>query len=316
MNSGSIEQKIEKISAEAAGFGCTIEKNAVLKDYTTFRIGGKCDLLVKLCSEESFMKLIPLAESLGVPYYIFGRGSNLIVDSDGIAGVVFVSGKEFSEISFKDETTLICTAGTSLSQICSAALEHSLSGLEFAYGIPGTLGGAVFMNAGAYGGEMKDVVTSVKAMDRNGNIREYSSEQLDFSYRHSRFSQSGEIILSTEISLQKGDKTEIKAKMDELMEKRRSKQPLEFPSAGSTFKRPEGSYASLLIEQCGLKGVHVGDAEVSTKHSGFVINNGNADFSQLMELIDIVKKTVREKTGYVLECEPLIISDKEKYHTP
>lgn len=314
MNSGSIEQ-IEKIAEEALNLGCIIEKNAALKDYTTFRIGGKCGLLVKLCSEESFMKLIPLAESLGVPYYIFGRGSNLIVDSDGITGVVFVSGKEFSEITFKDETTLICTAGTSLTQICSAALEHSLTGLEFAYGIPGTLGGAVFMNAGAYGGEMKDVIVSVKAMDRNGNIREYSPEQLDFSYRHSRFSESGEIILSAEISLQKGDKSEIKGKMDELMEKRRSKQPLEFPSAGSTFKRPEGSYASLLIEQCGLKGVHVGDAEVSTKHSGFVINKGNADFSQLMELIEIVKKTVREKTGYELECEPLIISDKSEYLT-
>ena len=307
--------QIEKIAEEAAISGCTIEKNAVLKDHTTFKIGGKCDLLVKLNGEESFLKLIPLAESLGVPYYIFGKGSNLIVDSAGITGVVFVSGSLFSNVSIKNENTLICSAGTPLLQICNFALEHSLSGLEFAYGIPGTLGGAVFMNAGAYGGEMKDVVTSVRAMDRSGNIKEYSPEQLDFSYRHSRFSQSGEIILSAEISLQKGDKDEIKGKMDELMEKRRSKQPLEFPSAGSTFKRPEGSYASLLIEQCGLKGVHVGDAEVSEKHSGFIINKGNADFSQLMELIEIVKKTVKEKTGYELECEPLIISDNDKFRT-
>ena len=308
-------ERIEKIAGAAAGLGCTIEKNAVLKDRTTFRIGGKCDLLAELCSEESFSMLIPLAESLNVPYYIFGRGSNLIVDSEGISGVVFVSGKAFSGISLKNGSTLVCKAGTSLSQICNFALEHSLTGLEFAYGIPGTLGGAVFMNAGAYGGEMKDVVVSVRAMDRTGRVIEYSADELDFSYRHSRFSKSGEIILSAEIALKNGDKTEIKGKMDELMEKRRLKQPLEFPSAGSTFKRPEGSFASLLIEQCGLKGVHVGDAEVSEKHSGFIINKGNADFSQLMELIEIVRNTVREKTGYVLECEPLIISDKEEFKT-
>ncbi len=303
--------KIEQITAEAEALGCYAEKGAVLKDYTTFKIGGRCDLLVKLNSEESFARLIPLAENLGVPYYIFGKGSNLIVDSDGISGAVFVSGTDFSDISLMDETSVLCTSGTPLSKLCIFALDNGLSGLEFAYGIPGTLGGAVFMNAGAYGGEMKDVVSSVRVMDRNGKITEYSADKLDFSYRRSRFTESGEIILSAVIKLKKGDKAQIKSQMDELMEKRRSKQPLEYPSAGSTFKRPEGSYASLLIEQCGLKGVHVGDAEVSTKHSGFVINKGNADFKQLMELINIVKKTVKEKTGYTLECEPLIITDKK-----
>ncbi len=302
---------IEIISGEAAKMGCSAEKNAVLKNYTTFRIGGKCSLLVKLNSEESFLKLVPLAEQLKVPYYIFGKGSNLIVDSDGLNGVVFVVGKDFSGISLKNDNILTCMAGAALSQICISALENSLSGLEFAYGIPGTLGGAVFMNAGAYGGEMKDVILSVKAMDKQGNIKEYSADELGFSYRRSRFTDSGEIILSADIRLEKGDPAAIKEKMDKLMEQRRSKQPLEFPSAGSTFKRPEGSYASLLIEQCGLKGVHVGDAEVSTKHSGFIINKGNASFSQLMELIRIVKDTVKEKTGYVLECEPRIITDKD-----
>ena len=301
----------EKIAAEAETLGCKIEKDALLKDRTTFKIGGRCNLLVQMNGEESFLKLVPLAEKLGVPYYIFGKGSNLIVDSDGISGVVFLSGKDFSDISKSDGETLICQAGASLVNICNKALEQGLAGLEFAYGIPGTLGGAVFMNAGAYDGEMKDVVTSVKAMDRQGNIKVYSNSELDFSYRHSRFCQSSEIVLSAEIKLQKGDKSEIKAKMDELMEKRRSKQPLEFPSAGSTFKRPEGNYAAALIEQCGLKGVHVGGAEVSTKHSGFVINKGNASFAELMELIRIVKDTVKEKTGYVLECEPLIITDKK-----
>ena len=305
-----LDKKIEQITAEAAALGCYTEKNAVLKDYTTFKIGGKCDLLVKLNSEESFIKLIPMAEKLEIPYYIFGKGSNLIVDSDGITGVVFVSGKDYAEIKLIDETTIFCTAGAPLSSLCKFALENELTGLEFAYGIPGSLGGAVFMNAGAYGGEMKDVVSNVKVMSITGDISEYTADKLDFSYRHSRFTESGEIILSAVIKLEKGDKEQIKAQMDDLMERRKSKQPLEYPSAGSTFKRPEGSYASLLIDQCGLKGVHVGDAEVSTKHSGFVINKGNADFSQLMELIEIVKNTVKEKTGYILECEPLIISDK------
>lgn len=302
----------EKIAAEAEGLGCKIEKNAPLKDRTTFKIGGNCDLLVHMNGEESFLRLVPLAEKLCVPYYIFGKGSNLIVDSDGISGVVFLSGKNFSEIVSVDGDTLVCQAGASLVQICNKALEQGLTGLEFAYGIPGTLGGAVFMNAGAYGGEIKDVVASVKAMDRHGNVKAYSQSELDFSYRHSRFCQSGEIILSAEIKLQNGEKSEIKTKMEELMEKRRSKQPLEYPSAGSTFKRPEGNYAAALIEQCGLKGVHVGGAEVSEKHSGFVINKGNATFTDIMELIRIVKDTVREKTGYSLECEPLIITDKGK----
>lgn len=303
---------IEKIAAEAEVLGCKIEKNAPLKDRTTFKIGGNCDLLVHMNGEESFLRLVPLAENLGVPYYIFGKGSNLIVDSDGISGVVFLSGKEFSEIVSVDGNNLVCQAGAPLVQICNKALEQGLSGLEFAYGIPGTLGGTVFMNAGAYGGEIKDVVSSVKAMNRQGNIKVYSNSELDFSYRHSRFCQSGEIILSAEIKLRKGEKSEIKTKMEELMEKRRSKQPLEYPSAGSTFKRPEGNYAAALIEQCGLKGVHVGGAEVSEKHSGFIINKGNATFTELMELIRIVKDTVRKKTGYSLECEPLIITDKGK----
>lgn len=306
-----LTEKIEQITAEAGALGCYTEKGAVLRDYTTFKIGGKCDLLVKLNGEESAVRLIPLAEKLDVPYYIFGKGSNLIVDSDGVRGVVFVSGTDFSDIKLIDDTTVLCTAGTPLSRLCIFALDNGLSGLEFAYGIPGSLGGAVFMNAGAYGGEMKDVVASVRVMDRCGKITEYPADELDFSYRHSRFTESGEIILSAVIRLQKGDKVQIKAQMDELMEKRRSKQPLEFPSAGSTFKRPEGSYASLLIEQCGLKGVHIGDAEVSEKHSGFVVNKGNADFKQLMELIKTVQDTVKEKTGYTLECEPLIISDKK-----
>lgn len=301
----------EEICETAKSLGCSVKIGEELKNHTTFKIGGRCGALIGLQGEESCRRLIPLAEKLSVPYYIFGKGSNLIVDSDGINGIVFQFGKGNAEIT-ADTNVLTCGAGATLTAICNFALEHGLSGIEFAYGIPGTLGGAVFMNAGAYGGEMKQVIQTVRAMDRKtGEVNVYNGKECDFSYRRSRFTESGEVILSAEIALENGDKTEIKAKMNEFMEKRRSKQPLEYPSAGSTFKRPEGSYASLLIEQCGLKGVHVGDAEVSTKHSGFIINKGNADFSQLMELIQIVKNTVKEKTGYILECEPLIITDKK-----
>lgn len=301
----------EEICEAARSLGCSVKINEELKNHTTFKIGGRCDALIGLQGEESCRRLIPLAEKLNVPYYIFGKGSNLIVDSDGISGIVFQFGKGNAEMT-SDTNVLICGAGAALTAICNFALERGLSGMEFTYGIPGTLGGAVFMNAGAYGGEMNQVIQTVRAMDRKtGEVRIYNEKECDFSYRHSRFTESGEVILSVEIALENGNKTEIKAKMDELMEKRRSKQPLEYPSAGSTFKRPEGSYASLLIEQCGLKGVHVGDAEVSIKHSGFIINKGNADFSQIMELIQIVKDTVKKKTGYILECEPLIITDKK-----
>ena len=166
------------------------------------------------------------------------------------------------------------------------------------------LGRAVYMNAGAWGGEMKDVITNVKAMDRQGNVKIYNLSELHFSYRHSRFSETKEIILSAEIHLNKSNKIDIKAKMDNLLFTRKTKQPIEFPSAGSTFKNPKGTSASLLIDQCGLKETRVGDAEVSTKHAGFIINKGNADFNQLMELIDLVKKTVKEKKGFDLQCEP------------
>lgn len=211
------------------------------------------------------------------------------------------------------EDTIRCFAGVPLVKLCGFALDNGLGGLEFAYGIPGSVGGAVYMNAGAYGGEMKDVLASVTALDINGNIHEYSADELEMSYRHSRFTDSGEVILSAEFRLQKADKNSIKARMSELMEKRRSKQPLEFPSAGSTFKRPEGAYAAQLIEECGLKGFTVGNAQVSEKHSGFVINRGGASFDDVMAVIAEVKRTVAEKTGYRLECEPIIISEREEY---
>ncbi len=306
-----MSDKIDLLEKEAESAGCHFVRNAELKNYTTFKIGGKTPILIDLDSAEKCVKLIPFAAKNKIPYRIFGRGSNLIVDDRGVDSVIFhIFG---GEAALCGENKVSCFAGISLVKACGFALENGLGGLEFAYGIPGSVGGAVYMNAGAYGGEIKDVITSVAAMDKDGSVRYYDSSELDMSYRKSRFTQSDEVVLTAEFTLVKKDKTEIRKKMDELMEKRRTKQPLDFPSAGSTFKRPEGSYASLLIEQSGLKGFSVGGAEVSTKHSGFVINKGNASFDDLMKLISEVKAIVKEKTGYLLECEPEIISDREEY---
>lgn len=305
------EDNMTLLEQEAENAGCHVVHNGELKNYTTFRIGGAVPLIAELDSKEKCVKVISFADKHDIPYYVIGRGSNLIADDRGVNAAVFrICGED---IALKGETTVVCFAGTPLVKLCAFALEHGLSGLEFSYGIPGSVGGAVYMNAGAYGGEMKDVLSCAEAMDKNGNVKKYCGSELDMSYRRSRFTGSGEIVLSAEFTLVRDDKAAIKARMDELMEKRRSKQPLEYPSAGSTFKRPEGSYASLLIEQCGLKGFSVGDAEVSRKHSGFVINKGNASFDDLMKLIAEVKAVVKEKTGYVLECEPEIISDREEY---
>ena len=296
---------------EAEKAGCKVELKPLLKDYTTFRIGGEAAALFELDSVQKCQRLIPFAAKNNIPYFVLGRGSNILADDRKTDLAIFRINGSVPEMIGED--TIRCFAGVPLVKLCSFALDNELGGLEFAYGIPGSVGGAVYMNAGAYGGEMKDVLASVTALDKDGNIREYSADELEMSYRHSRFTDSGEVILSAEFKLQKADKDGIKARMSELMEKRRSKQPLEFPSAGSTFKRPEGAYAAQLVEECGLKGFTVGNAQVSEKHSGFVINRGGASFDDVMAVIAAVKKTVAEKTGYKLECEPIIISEREEY---
>ncbi len=301
--------KLKLLTEKASSLGCEVLYDANLRKYTSFKIGGKCTVLIEINSEKAATDLIPYAFKLGLRYFIFGNGSNLIVDDYGIDAVVFRI--NFSEISLVSCDEISCSAGAKLSSICKFALENSLAGMEFAYGIPATLGGAIYMNAGAYGGEMKDVISSVRAIDECGNLIEYSNSELDFSYRHSFFSGKKYIILSACIKLVRTEnKAEILEKMNDFIERRRSKQPLEYASAGSTFKRPVGNYAALLIDEAGLKGVSVGDAEVSVKHSGFVINKGNASFDDLMKLIKIVKDTVFEKSGYLLEIEPEIISDR------
>lgn len=302
---------IELLEKKAAELGCKVFPKAEMKKYTTFKIGGNALSLIEITDLSICSDLIKICTENKIKYHILGKGSNLIIDDKGVNAVFFKLTD--NSISLKEDNTIICSAGISLSRLCSFALENNLTGLEFAYGIPGSVGGAVYMNAGAYGGEIKDVIISATAMSNDGVTYEINSSLMDLSYRKSAFMDKEDVILYATFKLEKGDPVEIKAKMDELMEKRRSKQPLEYPSAGSTFKRPEGSFASLLIDQCGLKGLSVGDAEVSTKHSGFVINKGNATFDELMELIAKVRDIVQEKTGYVLECEPEIISDREEY---
>lgn len=302
--------RFSKIVDAADRLGMAFRRDEPLCDYTTFKVGGYCPLLIEMDTAEHTAELIRLCHSEKIPYYIIGRGSNLLVDDRGISSVIFNMGRDFSDV-FVNGNEITCEAGASLNRVCRTALENSLSGMEFAYGIPGSVGGAVYMNAGAYGGEISDVIVSCKAVDREGNLRKFTHDEMELSYRHSIFSHGEYIILEAVFRLTNGERESIQAKMNELLQKRRDKQPIEFPSAGSTFKRPQGNYAAALIEQCGLKGRAVGGAEVSSKHSGFIINRGGATFDDIIELIRIVKTEVYEKTGYMLEIEPLILSDRE-----
>ena len=210
-------------------------------------------------------------------------------------------------ISLVNDTNISVSAGTSLKKLCNSALDNSLTGLEFAYGIPGTVGGAVFMNAGAYDGEVKDVIVSCETVDMNGNVKKYTKDEMDLSYRHSAFQSKDEIIVSAVFELKKGDKDLISEKMNDLMSRRKDKQPLEYPNAGSTFKRPVGQFAGKLIQDCGLRGFAVGGAMVSEKHCGFVINNNNATCEDVTSLISQVQEKVLKETGFFLECEVKIL---------
>lgn len=292
------------IKAVCNKYNCPFGENFVLANRTSIKIGGECDLFVEPNSEECLVELLNVCRESSLPYFILGRGSNLLIKRFG--GVVIAIGAALGNVTV-DGSIITAGAGATLSAVCNAALENSLSGMECLYGIPGSAGGALYMNAGAYGGEIKDIVKSARCIDGGGNIVETTAEEMKLSYRHSAFSENGFCILSVTLELIPREKTEIKAKMDELMQRRRDKQPLEFPSCGSTFKRPEGYFAAALIEECGLKGCMVGGAQVSEKHSGFVINRGGATFEDVMELVGHIKTVVREKKGVELECEMLIV---------
>jgi UDP-N-acetylmuramate dehydrogenase len=241
-------------------------------------------------------------------FFLLGNGSNLLVSDKGIRGAVIHLSKGFNNIDIKDNI-ITAKAGATLAGIARVAYDNSLTGFEFAAGIPGSLGGAIVMNAGAYDGEMKNVVRSVKLMDYNGNIVTKTNEEMHFSYRHSLLKEESYIVLEVEIALEKGDQADIKAKMDDLSQRRRDKQPLEYPSAGSTFKRPEGYFAAKLIDDAGLRGYSVGGAQVSTKHCGFVINTGNATATDVYTLINDVQNRVKKSSGVEIEPEVILVGE-------
>ena len=299
----------KEIALFAKKIGSEVVYNAPMKKYTSFRCGGNASVLIIPDSLNNLNKIIEFSYSKSVKPFVIGNGSNLLVTDKGIDGVVIRIGSQISEIRLIDDTTIYCEAGASLKSLCMFALDNSLSGLEFAYGIPGTLGGAIYMNAGAYGGEMKDVLHSVNHIDDNGQSGTLQKENLDLGYRHSAYTKNGFVIASAVMKLTKADKKDIKEAMDDKLKQRKDKQPLEYSSAGSTFKRPEGYFAGALIEDCGLKGYSVGGAQVSEKHAGFVINKGDATSTDIITLIKDVQRIVYERHNVHLETEVKIIGD-------
>ena len=274
--------------------------------HTTFRIGGPADCLLELENEEQLKKLCRYLEMTGMPFFVLGNGSNLLVNDAGYRGIVLEIGQKMSGILVQGKR-IVAKAGATLAQVARAAMEHGLTGLEFASGIPGTVGGGVVMNAGAYGGEMSQVVTQVNVVSREGELLELDNETMEFGYRTSVIRKSSFIVTEVTFSLNEGDRSVIKAKMEELAMRRREKQPLEYPSAGSTFKRPEGYYAGKLIMEAGLRGFSIGGAQVSEKHCGFIINKGGATTADIRRLMKEVRSRVKEQSGVELEPEVIYL---------
>ncbi|WP_242871713.1 UDP-N-acetylmuramate dehydrogenase [Acetanaerobacterium elongatum] len=281
---------------------CHVKIDEPMSLHSTFKVGGPADVFISPSEENQVSALISYFKDHEIPYCILGKGSNILVCDAGIRGAVIHLGHRFSGISQYGEV-MECRAGTPLAQLSYTAYQAALTGIEFAWGIPGSVGGAAYMNAGAYGGEMKDILISCRHVDHNGEMGEFAGSELALGYRKSIYSGSDSCITSVKIQLKPGNKEIIKERMDELFQRRKTKQPLEYPSAGSTFKRPEGYFAAALIEQCGLKGKSVGGAMVSIKHSGFVINTGTATCNDILRLIEIIKEEVLRQTGVTLECE-------------
>ena len=282
--------------------------NESMKNHTTFKIGGPADIFLMPKTEEQIANVLKIAKENNYPVFILGNGSNLLVGDKGIRGAVLCLYKNLNRLEVSGDE-IYAGAGVLLSAVSAMAANSGLSGFEFASGIPGTIGGAVYMNAGAYGPEMKDVIVSVRCMDGDGNIMELKNEECEFGYRRSCFTNGDMVILGCTIKLQHGNIDEIRATISDLTKRRVTKQPVEKPSAGSTFKRPEGYFAGTLIEEAGLKGKKCGGAEVSEKHAGFIINSGNATAKDVLDLIEFVKKTVFEKNGVMLEPEVKLVGE-------
>lgn len=305
---------MEKISAANYQFiEANVPEEDILKEepmsrHTTFRVGGEAACLVRISSAAQLQKLLPYLKAVGLPYFILGNGSNLLVGDKGYQGVVLQIGSRMDEICVEG-TCIRAQAGALLSRVSQEALGHGLTGLEFASGIPGTIGGGVVMNAGAYGGEMKQIVESVLVLDEQGELFRLSAEDMEFGYRSSVIKNRAFVVLEVCLKLENGEKEEIAALMEELAARRREKQPLEFPSAGSTFKRPEGYYAGKLIMDAGLRGYSIGGARVSEKHCGFVVNTGKATAADVAEVIREVQERVKERFGVSLETEVIFLGD-------
>lgn len=281
-----------------------------MKNHTTFRIGGNADCFVSVSDENEITSLIAYCKRENIPYMIMGNGSNMLVGDNGIRGVVIQIFKNMNECRIEG-TKAYVQSGALLSSVAAALLRAELTGFEEISGIPGTVGGAVYMNAGAYGGEIKNVIETVTFLDKNGEIKTLSADELDFSYRHSIFEDNGGIILSCVMKLEKGNYDEIRAKMSEYTKRRNDKQPISMPSAGSTFKRPEGYFAGKLIQDSNLMGYSIGGAQVSEKHAGFVINTGNATAADVLALIKHIQDTVYKNFGVMLEPEVRLIGEQE-----
>ena len=303
MNKKSIFNSFKEVIKQG-----TVLIDEPMKKHTTFKIGGPVDILAVPGSLDEILEVVKVCKSQKVDFRIIGNGSNLLVSDKGIRGIIIKIADNLKNID-TSEDKMIVQAGALLSTISKAALKNSLAGFEFAGGIPGTIGGAVTMNAGAYGGEMKNVVQRVKCIDRDGKIINLSNEEMNFGYRHSRVEEENLIVLEVELKLEKANYDDIKLQVDDLNKKRTTKQPLSLPSSGSTFKRPEGYFAAKLIEDAGLKGYKCGGAQVSEKHAGFIVNIGEATSEDVLNLINLVKSTVLDKFAVELETEVKIIGE-------
>lgn len=297
-------QLIEKINSNY------IFINEPMKKHTSFKIGGNADIFIKVQNANDLKEVLSIIKTQKIPFFVIGNGSNILVKDGGIRGIVIKIDFNKIEINKKDEIYEIKVgAGVKLMTLAQRLLKQEISGFEFASGIPGTIGGAIRMNAGAYGGEMKDIVMSTTYMDEDGNIFKINNNEHEFEYRNSIFSKKRWIILETNFKLYKGIQKQIKEKMEEYANKRRENQPLNFPSAGSIFKRGEGYITAKLIDECGLKGYNLGDAEVSTMHAGFIINKGCATAKEVLQLIDYIKEKVYEKFKIEIQLEIQIIGE-------
>ena len=283
--------------------GLELRDNEPMYRHTTFRVGGPVALMALPRSVEELSTAVSLAKEAGIEPFFLGRGSNLLVADRGAEAFLIKLAGGLDRLELLGENSLYVGAGVTLAQAAVFALEHALTGLEFAHGIPGTLGGGVFMNAGAYDGELSQVISWADCLDESGRIQRLAGEELELGYRTSVFSRMPWVVTGARLDLTPGDPAAIRARMEDLSHRRRSKQPLEFPSAGSTFKRPAGHFAGALIQEAGLKGVRIGGAQVSEKHAGFVVNTGGATSDDILSLIRLVRDTVLEKTGVLLEPE-------------